>query len=137
MYLLKTYTDLVNEVVIAHTNLQIYDYDNKLSYFVDCLVTSSSGDPLEHGVFFCNIVQYDIVQDTTIKETLVSTYQCLFFLQSKEAQMYLKKFGIPLAEQKEYLAMISNDMRGKYSELMQIRQKIKKLEIRALKLRGY
>lgn len=137
MYLLKTYTDLVNEVVIAHTNLHIYDYENKLSYYVDCLVTASSVDPLEHGVFFCNIVQYDLVQDTALKEPLVSTYQCLFFLQSKETQAYLKKFRIPLAEQKEYLSKISNEQRRKYSELMDIRQKIKKLEIKALKLRGY
>ena len=137
MYLLKTYTDLVNEVVIAHTNLHIYDYENKLSYYVDCLITASAVDQLEHGVFFCNIVQYDLVQDTALKESLVSTYQCLFFLQSKETQAYLKKFGIPLAEQKEYLTSISNEQQRKYSELMEIRQEIKKLEIKALKLRGY
>lgn len=136
MYLLKAYTDLVNESVIAHTNLHIYDYDNKISYCVDCLITSSATDPLEHGVLFCNIVQYDLVQDTTIKEALVSTYQCLFFLRSKETQAYLKKFGISIAEQKEYLATISTETRGKYSELMHIRQNIKELEIKALKLRG-
>ena len=33
---LKTYTDLVNEVVIAHTNLHIYDYENNGLKFLEC-----------------------------------------------------------------------------------------------------
>ena len=136
MYLLRNYADLVHETVEAHTNLQIYDYDNKMSYCVDCMVTTAFPDTLEHGVLFCNVVQYDLIQDITKKETLVSNYQCLFFLQDKGTQAYLKKAGIALAEQREYLATIPKETMGRYAELMQIHQKTKDLEIKALKLRG-